>query len=452
MKSWPRLLPRRGVRRVSDLTALGAAQAAAAIRDGKITAEELVTACLQRIADHEDRVRAFVDLQPDNALALARELDKRRPTPTEIMFGVPVAIKEVFDVRGFRCSWGTVIHADRRPDADATCVTRLRAAGAVILGTTVSTEYAIAAAGPTTNPWDPQRTPGGSSSGSAAAVACGMVPLALASQSIGSIVRPATYCGVLGLKPTRGAISTRGGMALARELDHVGFIARHAEDVQLGCRTLFAHDPLDPDSVVVRPPGAMAQVEIQSALIVSGPFQDRVGPGTREALKRAVAALSLSGLTVDTIELPAHFDDIEGCIYTLLCRGIAEQHGADYERTGEQMSSQLRKLVERGRAVSDQQHATAVTFAQRIKRELLELLPSNAVAINAATDDVAHLLTDGTGSPLLQGLWTLVGFPVLAVPCGKLDRLPVGVQLAARPGREDILIRAAGSFTTETAR
>jgi len=437
------------VPQVNDLAVLGAAQAAAAIRAGTITSEQLISACLQRIAEREDVVRAFVDLQPDNALAHARELDKRRPSATELLYGVPVAVKEVFDARGYRCSWGTAIHTDRRPASDAACVTRLREAGAVILGTTVSTEYAIAAAGPTTNPWDPQRTPGGSSSGSAAAVACGMVPLALASQSIGSIVRPATYCGVLGLKPTRGAVSTLGGMPLARELDHAGFIARRHEDIQLGCRVLFGHDALDPDSRSVAPPDSSSLGEIHRVLEVAGPFRARVGRGSREAVTRAITALRSAGLAVDTIELPAHFDDIEESIYTLLCRGIAEHHGDDYNRASVRMSERMRGLVDRGRAVSDQQHAAAVTFAQRVTQDLLKILTPGTIAVNAATDDVAPLLSEGTGSPILQGLWTLAGVPVLAVPCGRYEQLPIGVQIAAAPGREDLLIHAARIFADQ---
>lgn len=229
---------------MSDLASLGAAQAVAEIRSGEITCEQLVAACLNRITEREPEVRAFVDLRAADALAFARELDLGTPRADQVLYGAPVAIKEVFDVKGLLCGWGTPIHAERRPASDAPAVARLKRAGAVVVGTTVSTEYAIAAAGPSTNPCDPQRSPGGSSSGSAAAVAAGMVPLALGSQSIGSIVRPATYCGVFGLKPTRGAISTLGGMPLARELDHVGPIARHPEDLALACQVLFDRVPL----------------------------------------------------------------------------------------------------------------------------------------------------------------------------------------------------------------
>jgi Asp-tRNA(Asn)/Glu-tRNA(Gln) amidotransferase A subunit family amidase len=150
-----------------------------------------------------------------------------------------VAIKEVYDVAGMRCSWGTKIHADRTPAHDATAVKRLKNAGAIIVGTAVSTEYAISSAGPTVNPFDHSRSPGGPSSGPAAAVVSGMVPVALGSQTVGSIVRLAAYCGVFGLKPTRGAIPGRGGMALSPRLDHPGFFTRVASDLASICRMLF---------------------------------------------------------------------------------------------------------------------------------------------------------------------------------------------------------------------
>ena len=181
------------------LIGLGATAAAAATRAGTCTAEALTAACLKRIDAREPSVRAFVDMQRDRALAEVRDLDWRVAGERGPLHGVPVAVKEVFDVAGMICGWGTPIRENQVPRRDAVVVARLRAAGAVVVGTTVSTEYAVWTAGPNTNPHDPARTPGGSSSGSAAAVAAGMVPLAIGSQTIGSVVRPAVYCGALGV-------------------------------------------------------------------------------------------------------------------------------------------------------------------------------------------------------------------------------------------------------------
>lgn len=355
---------------------------------------------------------------------------------------MPIAIKEAFDVDGFHCCWGTPIHADRIASADAEVVAKLKSAGAVIIGTTVSTEYAIAAAGPTTNPHDSHRSPGGSSSGSAAAVASEMVPLSLGSQSIGSIIRPSIYCGVLGLKPTRGAISTRGGMPLAKELDHVGPIARHVEDIALACRVAFGYDPLDPVSVEVPPPDLETAPPITMVLKVTGPLRDRVHKASSEAMQRALAAFRRAGVPVKTVNLPEDFDNIEDCIFTLLCWGIAAHHGADYDRHGGRMSERMRELVERGRNIKSAEHAAAKEYARNLTSTLIQLLDPGTVFVNIATDDIAPALGEGTGSPLLQGLWTVTGLPVLAVPCGLVGRMPVGVQLAAAPAQESLLLSA----------
>ncbi|MDE2209857.1 MAG: amidase [Betaproteobacteria bacterium] len=429
---------------MSDPTMLSAAAAAAAIRERRLGCEELTLACLDRIARLEPTVRAFVDLQPEAALRRARELDRTKPQGDQALRGIPVAVKEVFDVAGYRCAWGTAVHAGRIPERDAEAVARLKAAGVVILGTAVSTEYAIAAAGPTTNPHDPSRSPGGSSSGPAAAVAAYMVPLALGSQSIGSIIRPSVYCGVMGLKPTRGAISNRGAMPLAIELDQAGPIARTPEDLLLACRALFAPDPRDAASraVPVPEPSSPAQEIVEMV----GPLRERVQPASREAVERALLACRKAKLQVRRVELPSEFDRIDDVVWTLICRGVAAQHGDDYDRAANLMSPRMRELVERGRGTTDGQHRLAVEFAAGFAAFLTRLLPPGSVAVQAAVDDVAPLRADGTGSPLLQGLWTAAGFPVLAMPCGTVGGLPVGVQLAAAPMQESTLLAVAATL------
>lgn len=431
---------------MNELWQLGAAESARRISEGTLTSEALTRACLERVAAREASVRAFVDLKPEAALTQARACDQHRPKPHELLYGVPVAVKEVFDVAGYRCGWGTPIHQDRVPAGDAAAVERLKRAGAVIVGTTVSTEYAIAAAGPTTNPHDATRTPGGSSSGSAAAVAAGMVPLALGSQSIGSTVRPSVYCGVYGLKPTRGAISTVGGMQLAEFLDHPGVIARSPEDIALGCRVLFGRDPRDPGSVEVAPPALNLRPAGLKVLELIGPLAQRVQPASEEARRRAVRVLRAAGVPVRQVTLPEEFEQLPWVIDVILCRGIARHHGADRDRAGNLMSERLRYLVDHGRQVSDVDLERGMALARRYTERLDALLEGNTLILTVATDGVAPPLTEGTGSPLLQGLPTVAGLPALAVPCGKMSGLPIGVQLIGARGREDLVLGAAASL------
>ena len=425
------------------LTDLGAAEAASAIRRGELSSEELVRACLQRVAALDPRVRAFVDFRPEEALDQARSLDRQREGSFGLLHGVPVAVKEIFDVQGMRCGWGTSLHRARIPASDAVAVARLRFAGAVILGTTVSTEYAIASAGPTTNPHDQSRTPGGSSSGSAAAVAARMVPLALGSQTIGSTVRPATYCGIYGLKPTHGAISTSGVMPLSAALDHVGILARTTQDIALACRVLFdanAGDRVDASAHLAEADQRTGRPRVT---LVEGPCGRRIETPSRIALERARAALESIGCRVQPIELPAEFAQAEECLEIILCRDIAAHHGEDRDSAPDQLSSRFRELVDRGRAISEKRYENAIVRAWQYRASLLGLLEGDSIILAPVTDGIAPLLAQGTGSPSMQGLYSLVGLPALAVPTGKVDGLPVGMQLVAAPGREGLLLACA---------
>ena len=228
---------------------MSAAQAAAAIQSGEITSEELVKACLEQINAQEDSIGAWVYLDPEYAMQQARDADKHRRSGMAVgpLHGIPVGIKDIFDTKDMPTEDGTLLHAGRTPAYDATAVALLREAGAIIMGKTVTTELAVYAPGKTRNPHDPARTPGGSSSGSAAAVAAGMVPLAIGTQTNGSIIRPASYCGICGYKPSHGLISRYRILQQSRILDQVGVFGRTVEDVALMAQQLMAFDDRDPD-------------------------------------------------------------------------------------------------------------------------------------------------------------------------------------------------------------
>jgi Asp-tRNA(Asn)/Glu-tRNA(Gln) amidotransferase A subunit family amidase len=235
---------------VRNLHALSAGEGARLIREGIISSEELVGACLERVRAVDKDVEAWAFLDPGLALEQARAADERRLSgePIGALHGVPVGLKDIIDTSDMPTENGSVLHAGRTPARDAGVAARLRAAGAVIMGKTVTTEFATRAPGKTRNPHHPGHTPGGSSSGSAAAVAAGMVPLALGSQTGGSTIRPAAYCGVYGLKPTHGLVPRHGMFQLSRTLDHVGLFARSIDDVALLLEELVGHDERDPDT------------------------------------------------------------------------------------------------------------------------------------------------------------------------------------------------------------
>src|SRR5437764_4483679 len=229
---------------------LTASEAAAAIARGAISAEDYTRACLERIEARDGEIKAFAHLDRDHALAQARKLDERRLEghPLGPLHGIPVAIKDIIDTADYPTELGSPLAAGRRTRHDATVVAKLRAAGAVIIGKTVTTEFAYYHPGATRNPHDPARTPGGSSSGSAAAVAAHMVPLALGSQPNGSVIRPAAFCVVFAIKPTHGLISRAGVLPLSRKLDHIGAFARSIPDLALILEVIAGHDPADPDT------------------------------------------------------------------------------------------------------------------------------------------------------------------------------------------------------------
>src|SRR6266481_9377118 len=235
---------------LDELVKLSASQAAAEIARGAISAEDYTRACLERIAALDGEIKAFAHLDRDHALAQARSLDERRANGHSLglLHGIPVAIKDIIDTADYPTECGSPLAAGRRTRHDATVVAKLRAAGAVIIGKTVTTEFAYFHPGPTRNPHDHARTPGGSSSGSAAAVAAHMVPLALGSQTAGSVIRPGAFCGDYAFKPTHGLIPRTGVLQLSRTLDHIGLFARSIEDLALLGEQLVGYDERDPDT------------------------------------------------------------------------------------------------------------------------------------------------------------------------------------------------------------
>ena len=286
-------------------------ESAAALKSGALSAEDLTRACLARIEAREPQVRAFAYLDPEHALAQARAADERLRSGASLgtLHGLPVGVKDIFDTADMPTENGSRAHAGRRPASDSAVVERLRAAGAIVLGKTVTTEFAGFAPGATRNPHDLERTPGGSSSGSAAAVAAGMVPLAIGSQTAGSVIRPGSFCGVIAFKPQFGAISRHGCTLLARALDHVGLYARAVEDIALLASALYGPDPRDPDAGTVEADALTActfDTEGLTPRLAFAPtaFWERADADTRTAFDTLVGP---DRLNLPRLELPTPF-------------------------------------------------------------------------------------------------------------------------------------------------
>ncbi len=432
----------------TELTALAAVEAAALIADGELTSEAYVGACLDRIAAMDEDVRAFVHLDPDAALIAAQALDARQRDgePLGALHGVPVAIKDIFDTADYPAECGSPLMQGRRPREDAAAVARLRAAGAVIIGKTVTTECAYYHPGPTRNPHDLTRTPGGSSSGSAAAVAAEMVPLAIGSQTNGSMIRPAAFCGVYGMKPTHGAISRRGALTLSRALDHVGVFARTIGDVALMLDVLVGHDAGDPDTRPFAAPDFLAMVADEwpappRFAFVRTPFWDKADAATRAAFEELADAL---GDHCDTVDLPDAFAGAVDDQRVVMAVDMAHNLSAMVARGDETQSSEtLRGFLAEGRQIGAVRYLAARDNAALYRDGVAAILADYDAIITPATVGVAPLGA-ATGSPMFCSLWTLAGVPAVSLPllAGEAG-LPLGLQLVGAPGGDARLLRTA---------
>mgnify|MGYP001616969181 CR=1 FL=1 len=432
----------------SQLNWLSATDAARAIRDGALSAEQLVEACLARIREAEPNVQAWQYLDPAHALAQARALDEKRGRGEAIgpLHGVPVGVKDIIDTGDMPTEDGTVLHAGRTPARDATVVAMLRAAGAVILGKTVTTECAYFHPGKTRNPHDPEHTPGGSSSGSAAAVAAGMVPLALGSQTNGSVIRPAAFCGVVGFKPTHGLIPRTGILKLSTTLDHVGVFARSVEDAALAAELLVGCDEGDPDTRPrARPPfceGAAQEPPLPPLLaFVKGPVWDRAEEETAHAFAELAAELGDRVVEVELPETAQRALDWHGCI---MAAEMAANLDREWELGRDRLSERLRAHLTRGREVSALDYQKARARIPLLIEGFAEIFERFDAIVTPSAPGTAPKGLGATGDPSFCTLWTLLGTPAISLPLMRGGSgLPMGVQLVGPRHGDARLLRTA---------
>jgi Asp-tRNA(Asn)/Glu-tRNA(Gln) amidotransferase A subunit family amidase len=435
-----------------DLTRLNwvaGVEAARMIREGVVTSVQMVEACLARVREVDAAVQAWAFLDPEHALAQARAADDLRMSgqPTGPLHGVPVGLKDIIDTADMPTENGSVLHAGRTPSRDASVASLLRAAGAVIMGKTVTTEFATRTPGKTRNPHNPAHTPGGSSSGSAAAVAAGMAPLALGSQTTGSTIRPASYCGVYGFKPTHGLIPRHGMLQLSRTLDHVGLFARAIQDVALLLETLAAYDDRDGDS---RPRARVPYRDVAAAEPPLPPMfgfmktslWDRVDADAREAFGELVASL---GDRVEEIELAVPTDEVLELQRAIGGAEIAINLRREWDKGREKLSPALQARIEHGRQVRAVDYLGALSQIPLLNDTLTELFEQRYDAIlTPAASGTAPAGLESTGDPAFCALWTLCGVPALSVPLMQgANDLPLGVQLVGARHRDGQLLRTA---------
>lgn len=417
---------------MNDFHKLSAVEMRDCIARGRLSSVELVTSCLRRIEIREPLIGAWAHIEPDKALEQARAADAHRAAGKVLgaLHGVPVGIKDIIDTAELPTEFGTPAFAGHRPASDAAVVRRLKAAGAVILGKTVTTELAFYGPGKTRNPVDPARTPGGSSSGSAAAVADFHVPLALGSQTAGSILRPASYCGVFGFKPTFGTIPLEGVIAQSPPLDTLGGYARTVADTAL-LTAVLTGQPCD-----------LEQGEGRSIRLafVKTPSWTEGDLDMRDAFERLLSANE--NLIVEAA-MPDNFNDTGGLQRAVQFHDIARNYGPIVDRHSGVMSTKLKQVVGEGRSVTEAEYELALRRREPLYRSLDGLLSGYDAILTPASQGVAPEGLAATGSPMFNFIWTYLGVPAINIPLLTAGGLPLGVQLVGPRGSDARLLGVA---------
>jgi Asp-tRNA(Asn)/Glu-tRNA(Gln) amidotransferase A subunit family amidase len=404
------------------LNELSATEITRRIAAGEITAEGVARACLERIAAREPAIHAFANVDPALALRQARELD-RGPSRGPL-HGVAIGIKDVIDTIGLPTEMGSPIYRGYRPACDAACVALLRAAGAVILGKTVTAEFAGMAPGPTVNPHNFAHTPGGSSSGSGAAVADLMIPAALGTQTGGSVLRPAAYCGVIGYKPTFGAFNRAGLKFAAESLDTIGLMARSIDDLELITSVLLG-----------RKAGAAAAIGAAPKIgLCRTSLWDTAQPETQHAVEDAAARLAAGGAELRDVALPQDFSGLRTAAReTINNYERSKSMAAEWASHRDQISAKLQLCIELGMDMPYADYLAAIALGESCRARLADVFEGLDVLLAPCVKGEAPAGLDSTGDPTFQAIWTILYVPTMSLPTHKgPNGLPVGIQLIGR--------------------
>ena len=415
------------------LNRLSAVQIVSGIKHGEFTVQQVIQDCLNRIADRENEVNAFAHHDPKLVLEAARVADSCKTKGP--LHGVPFVAKDIIDTADYPTAWGSALYRENRPLRNASCVELFKRAGAILVGKSVTTEFAYFNPGKTANPVNLTHTPGGSSSGSAAAVADHMVPLGFGSQTAASLIRPAAYCGVYGYKPTHGAFSLDGIMGLSPSLDTLGLLARDVEDIQLA-KTVLDRSPMP----------AKRDFESSPARVVlmRGPHWNEGSIEMRDVCQRAMTQLSTWGAETGELVHPPIFDELTECQKIIMAFETARERIYEYNQHGKRISTQFNELVESGLNTRYTDYLNALSLKARASAVLDRLfMDVDAIVAPAAPGEAPQGL-QATGDPLYSRAWNLLQVPCISIPYGTgPNGLPLSFQLIGPYGTDDQLLDLA---------
>ena len=421
--------------------AIGLTQACELIRTKQLSPNEYLAQCVARADEVEETLKAFT--------VRARLSDLQDQSGTGPLMGIPVAVKDIIATKDFVTANGSPIYKNFTPSEDAVIVKKIRSLGGLIFGKTVTTEFAWRHPGATTNPWNSAHTPGGSSSGSAAAVASGIVPLALGSQTAGSIIRPASFCGVIGFKASFGAVPREGAHPVSGSLDHIGFFTRSVKDAVLAFNLLRNTEITEDDSIVIpelsiKPISEFLGHSAPRIAVLKTPFDDLLSAEQTNTLKIAEKCLSDSGAKIEELTLPKNYwNGIEALAVLMSCEAavIHEQHLTQHP---DLLSTDVIELADKGNAYSASEYIKAKNLQKELRLSIAKYFEGFDAILAAPATGEAPKGLDFTGNPIFCSLWTFIGTPAIALPVNKSSNgLPLGIQLIGNYKEDEKLVSIA---------
>lgn len=425
---------------MNDAYILSALEASEALADGSLSCVDLVQACFARIEEVDGDIAAWAHLDREVALEQARQADdyRQRGLATGPLHGLPVGIKDIIDTKDYPTQQGSVLYEGRTPANDATLVSLLREAGAIILGKTVTTELAVFSPGKTRNPHNPAHTPGGSSSGSAAAVSAAMVPLAVGTQTNGSVIRPASFCGVYAFKPSFARISRQGVLLQSKPLDTIGVFARTLEDLALIADVLMRYDSQDGDMKPVAAP-QISRIMAEPVPLdphfafVRTPMWDQVEESSKDGFRELINRVNEKEQdTIKVLDLPESFSGVYRDHQTIMEADLALNFASEYRDGKSRLSTVLCEMIERGQKVLATEYHSSLNRVAEYRECLDEIFDEYDAILTPSTLGAAPVGLQSTGNPAMNTIWTFCGNPAINIPLlQNPDGMPVGVQAVA---------------------